>query len=165
MELARAGGPQAALAARRAAILAERTDPALTREALHLAARLDPLDPAPRLALARVAAEQGDLEAAKAEATAVLNEAVDEAARARAAFILGEMARVANQAERARIFYETTLRIEEALLAADRADPTAARWYARARGRIAELDATDSAFGPAPHGAEGSHAKLRAAAA
>jgi tetratricopeptide (TPR) repeat protein len=165
MERARKGGEGAALAARRAAVFAERADPNLARDALRLAAALEPLDPQPRLALARLAAEQGDLGAAITEAEGVLTEAIDQAARARAAFILGEIARIQGRSEQARAAYETTLRIENDLLAAHRSDVTAARWYARARGRIAELDAAAGEFGPARTGAEGALAMLRAAAA
>jgi hypothetical protein len=165
LALARAGGPQAALAARRAAWLAERNDPALTREALSIAARLEPLDPTPRLALARLAAEQGDFEQARSEAAAVLAEAVDQAARARAAFMLGELARVSGGRAAARTFYQHALQIEDGLLAANRGDATAARWYARARGRLAELDASEGERERARTGAEGALAMLRAAAA
>ena len=90
---AKAEGPGAGLAARRAALLAERGDPDLAREALVLALRLAPRDPAPRLHLARLHAEAGELEAAIGEAEQVLAEASDEAARARAAFMLGEISR------------------------------------------------------------------------
>jgi tetratricopeptide (TPR) repeat protein len=165
LERARKGGEGAALAARRAAVLAERADPDLARDALRLVANLEPLDPQPRLALARLAAEQGDLAAAIKEAEAVLAEAIDQAARARAAFILGEIARIQGQSDRARAAYTTTLRIEDELLAAHRSDVAAARWYARARGRLAELDAAAGEFGPARTGAEGALAMLRAAAA
>lgn len=61
---ARLGGPDAALTAKRAAVLAERLRPNLAREALALAARLDPRDPNPKLDLARLHAEQGELEQA-----------------------------------------------------------------------------------------------------
>lgn len=165
MEHARRGGEGAAFAARRAAVLSERSDPELARQALGLAVALDPLDPQPRLALARLAAEQGDLAAAMEAAEGVLREGVDQAARARAAFILGEIARVERRAEEARAAYRITLEIEERLLAIDRSNVTAARWYARARGRLAELDASAGAFGPARTGAEGALAILRAAAA
>lgn len=165
LEQARQGGEGAALAARRAAVFAERSDPRLAQEALRLAAALEPLDPQPRLALARLAAEQGDLASAAKEAEAVLAEALDQAARARAAFILGEIARVQHEPERARTAYRMTLQIEDDLLASDRSSVTAARWYARARGRIAELDASAGQFGPARTGAEGALAMLRAAAA
>lgn len=165
MEHARQGGEGAGLAARRAAVLTERADPQLAAEALRLAAALEPLDPQPRLALARLAAEQGNLDAAAKDAEAVLADAVDQAARARAAFILGEIARVQHQPDRARSAYRKTLEIEDALLAGERSNVTAARWYARARGRIAELDASAGAFGPARTGAEGALAMLRAAAA
>lgn len=165
MELARQGGSQAALAARRAAVLAERADPELAQEALRLVTTLEPFDPQPRLALARVAAEQGDLTAAAQEAEAVLSEAVDQAARARAAFMLGEIARIQHDHERAGAAYRTTLKIEDQLLAANRSDVTAARWYARARGRLAELEAVAGHLGPARTGAEGALAMLRAAAA
>lgn len=165
LALAKAGGPRAAVAARRAAWLAERDDPALAGEALRLAARLEPLDSAPKLALARLAAEQGDLAAAAAAAREVLAEAIDQTARARAAFMLGEITRVQGDLAAARGFYQTTLKLEDALLAANRSDPTAARWYARARGRLAELDAADGAFGRARTGAEGALALLRASAA
>jgi tetratricopeptide (TPR) repeat protein len=162
---AQAGGAGSALAAKRAAVLAERRDPALAIQALGLAARLEPLDPAPRLGLARLHAEQGDLAAARLEASAVLAEAVDQAARARAAFMLGEMARVSGEADGARSSFETVLKIEGALLAGNRSDPTAARWYARARGRIAELDANAGHFDRARTSAEGALAMLRGAAA
>lgn len=164
-EAALQGGPKAALAARRAAVLAERDDPALALKALALAAKLEPLDPAPRLASARLHAEQGDLEAARIEAEIVLRDAIDKAARARAAFMLGEMARVSGERTAARSHFEITLKIEDGLLAANRADPAAARWYARARGRLAELDAADGRFDRARAGAEGALSMLRAAAA
>ncbi len=159
------GGPGAVIAARRAAMLAEPYDPELARCALRLAARLEPLDHTPRLALARLHAEQGDLNAARAEANAVLAEAIDEAARARASFILGEIARVQGESGQARAAYERTMRIEDALLEIDRSNPTAARWYARARGRIAELDAAAEEHSRARSGAEGALAMLRAVAA
>lgn len=165
MEQARAAEPGAALAARRAAVLAERSDPELAREALRLAAALEPLDPQPRLALARLAAEQGDLSGAVKEAEAVLAEAVDQAARARAAFIIGEIARVQQDHARARAAYRAVLEIEDGLLLANRNDVTAARWYARARGRVAEIEAAAGQFGAARTGAEGALAMLRAAAA
>lgn len=165
LEQARKGGEGAALAARRAAVLAERADPEIARDALRLASSLEPLDPQPRLALARLAAEQGDMAAAVKEAEAVLSDGIDQAARARAAFILGEIARVQGNADAARRAYTTTLKIEDDLLAAHRSDVTAARWYARARGRLAELDAAAGEFGPARTGAEGALAMLRAAAA
>jgi len=159
--LAEAGrkGPGAALAARRAAVLAEVRDPALAREALSLAVQIEPRDPAPRLALARLHAECGDLDAARAEASLVLKDGIDEGARARAAFLLGEIARFQNDAA-VRGFYETTQRIEEALLARDRSNPTAARWFARARGRLAELDAAAGEHDRAVTGAEGALAML-----
>src|SRR5262249_38474278 len=86
---ARRSGAGAGFAARRAAFLAEVRDPALAREALSLAVQLEPQDPAPRLALARLSAEAGDFDAARTEAALVLKDAVDEGARARAAFLLG----------------------------------------------------------------------------
>ncbi len=135
LETARAGGPGALLAAKRAALLAERGAPGLARQALALVAKLEPLDPTPRLAAARLAAEQGDIAAALAEAEGVLGDAVDQAARARAAFMLGEIARMSSNWTVARAHFETTLKIEDALLAADRSNVTAARWFARARGR------------------------------
>lgn len=165
LRTARKGGPEALLSAKRAALLAERTQPGLAREALALVSKLEPLDPAPRLAAARLAAEQGDIPAARTEAEAVLGEAVDQAARARAAFMLGEIARMRGEWAAARSYFETTLKIEDAVLVADRANVTAARWFARARGRIAELDAGESAFDRARAGAEGALALLRACAA
>ncbi|MFZ2032063.1 MAG: hypothetical protein WAU68_17255 [Vitreimonas sp.] len=156
---ARRKGSGAALAARRAAVLAEVRDPGLAREALSIAVQMDPRDPAPRLALARLHAEGGDLDAARAEAALVLKDAVDEGARARAAFLLGEIARFQNDGA-ARGFYETTQRVEDALLSRDRSDPTAARWYARARGRLAELDAAEGDFDRARTGGEGALAML-----
>jgi tetratricopeptide (TPR) repeat protein len=161
---AHGGGALGIRAARRAAALAERFDPIRAPAALRLVAQLDPLDAGPRLALARLAAESGDLDEARAEAAAVLLQSVDQAARARAAFILGEIARVRGEASEARARYETVLHIEDALLATARSDPTAARWYARARGRLAELDAGEGRRDRARAGAEGALAMLRAAA-
>jgi tetratricopeptide (TPR) repeat protein len=165
MALARQGGPGAAKAARLLAAHAETRKPALAREALSLAVQLEPMDASSRLGLARLHAEAGDLEAARTEASAVFAEAVDQAARARAAFILGEVARVLGERANARAAYKTALSIEEAILAADRGDPTAARWFARARGRIAELDMAEGAGDRARVGAEGALALLRATAA
>lgn len=163
---ANAGGAGARLAARRAAALAERAgEHGRALAALKIAAKLEPLDPAPRLAAARLHAEAGDLAAAEGEANAVLGESIDHGARARAAFMLGEFARAKGESAAARAHYETTLRIEDALLANNRADPTAARWYARARGRIAELDAGARQFDRARAGAEAALAMLRACAA
>lgn len=163
---AEAGGPGARLAARRAASAAEQAgDAARALAALKLAVRLEPLDPAPRLAAARLHAEAGDLAAAAAEAEAVLSGGVDQGARARAAFMLGEFARVRGESAAARARYETTQRIEDELLKRDRGDPAAARWYARARGRIAELDAAQRHHERARAGAEAALALLRACAA
>lgn len=164
-EAAEAGGPGAAAAARRAALLTERIAPERARAALAIAARLEPLDAAPRLALARLHAEAGDLDAARTEAAAVMAETVDKAAKARAAFILGELARAGGEISVARAMFETTLKIEDELLATDRSDPTAARWYARARGRLAELEAGEGKFARARVAAEGALALLRATAA
>ncbi|MFT3729516.1 MAG: hypothetical protein QM759_16965 [Terricaulis sp.] len=161
---AKAEGPGAALAARRAAILGERTDPELAREALALALRLEPRDPAPRLHLARLQAEAGELEQAIAEAQQVLDGADDEAARARAAFMLGEISRAQGEDNRARGFYTTLAQIEETVLRRDRTNPTASRWYARARGRIAELDMAQGQTGRAKTGAEGALTILYACA-
>jgi tetratricopeptide (TPR) repeat protein len=162
---AEAGGAGALKAARTAAALAERVDPSRVGEALRIAIRLDPRAAEPRLDLARLLAERGDLEAARAEAAVVLKDSPDEAARGRAAFILGELARAGGDPAQARGHYETALRIEDGLLAVQRSDPAAARWYARARGRLAELDASDGAFARALAGAEGALAMLRASAA
>ncbi|MBL8537872.1 MAG: hypothetical protein JNM59_10760 [Hyphomonadaceae bacterium] len=162
---ARAGGPEAAALALRAAQLAEGSKRALAREALTLALRFEPLDPIPRLALARLSAEDGAFADARREAEAVLSSAVDQAARARAAFLLGEIARLQGDFIQSRLRFSETLRIEDALLAASRGDPSAVRWYARARGRLAELDAIDGERERALAGAEGALAMLRASAA
>lgn len=165
MAIAEAGGADAAGAARQAARLSELRDPVLARRALSLAARLEPMDPAPRLALARLHAEAGDLKAARVEAQAIVKDAVDQAACARAAFILGELARAENAPTEARAHYEHVLKIEDRLLAMNRGDPTAARWYARARGCIAGIDFAAGALDRARTGAEGALAMLRALAA
>lgn len=165
LALAREGGARAAKAAKLLAAQAERDNPGLARQALSLAVKLEPVDAAPRLALARLHAEAGDLEAARAEAALVFADAVDQAARARAAFILGEIARVLGESVKARAAYKTVMSIEDAILASDRNEPTAARWYARARGRISELDMADGAYDRARVGAEGALALLRATAA
>lgn len=161
---AQAGGPGAALAARRAAALWEKSNPARSRQALALAAQLAPLDPAPRLGLARLAAESGDLAAAKAEALDVLRGAASPAAKVRAAFLLGDIARAGGAIEDAQAAYAQTLNLADAALTANRSDPHAARWYARARGRIAELDAGAGEFARAKSGAEGALSMLQAAA-
>lgn len=70
---AEAGGPDGALAARRAAMLAETSDPARARRALALAIKLAPHDPAPRLDLIRLQAEAGNLAEAWKEAETVFN--------------------------------------------------------------------------------------------
>ncbi len=165
MRAAEAGGPGAALAARRAAWLAEERDPARARAALHLAAKLEPFDSGPRLALSRLHAEAGDLDAAKREAQSVIDDAVDQAARARAFFILGEIARLQGEAAPARQAFNAAAQIEEKLLQSDRKNPHAARWFARARGRIAELDAESGERAKARTGAEGALAVLKAVAA
>lgn len=158
---AAAEGPRAVVAARRAAHLAEGRDPARAARAHALAAKLDPLDAFPRLALARLHAETGDVDAARREAAAVFSEALDQAARARAAFILGELARARGDVAEARQAYAAAAHIEESMLSGDGADPVAARWYARSIGRIAELDARDD-FAKARRGAEGAVSILRA---
>lgn len=162
--IAEIGGPDASGAARRAAGLADGRDPDRARKALKIAARLDPLDAAPRLALARVHAEQGDMNAARREAAAVYGEGVDQAARARAAFMLGELARAEGDVQTARGAYLDTIKIETALLDADPQDPGSARWYARAKGRIAELDAAAGDMKAAMAGADAALALFRAAA-
>lgn len=163
--VAQAGGPGAALAARRAAALWEQSAPGRARQALALAVRLAPLDPAPRLGLARLAAEAGDLAAAKTEASALLASNAAPAAKARAAYLLGDAARAEGAMADARNAYGQTLKLADAALNVDRSDPHAARWYARARGRIAELDASAGDFARAKTGAEGALTMLRAAAA
>lgn len=162
--VAQGGGPGAALAARRAAALWEQADPARARQALALAVQLTPLDPAPRLGLARLSAETGDLEAAKAEAAAVLAGSAGAPAKARAAFLLADVSRASAGIDEARKFYTQAMKFADAALTADRQDPHAARWYARARGRLAELDAGAGEFVRAKSGAEGALSMLRAAA-
>lgn len=161
---AEAGGPGAGLAARRAAGLLEGSDPAGARRALAMAASLSPLDPSPRLGMARLAAEAGDLETARREARTLLTTSVDEAARARAAFMLGEIARALGELTEARTAFTQALKIEESLRRANPTDPTTARWYARTRGRLAELDAASGDLPSAQTGAEGALAMLRATA-
>ncbi|MGD9981921.1 MAG: hypothetical protein AB7H66_07050 [Hyphomonadaceae bacterium] len=162
MKLAEAGGPGAALAARRAAALWERSDPTRARRAMALAAQLAPLAPAPRLGLARLAAEAGDIEAAAATANQVLASSAEPAARGRAAFMLGELARNAGAQADARTHYERALAIYDAELARERDNPDAGRWYARACGRIAELDASAQDFVRARAGAESAVGMLHA---
>lgn len=165
LTFAETGGPGAALAARRAAALWERTDPVRARQALMLAVQLAPLSPAPRLGLARVAAEAGDFEAATAEARTVLASSTEAAAQGRAAFMLGEISRHTGAADDARGHYERTLQIYDAVLGRHPGEPDASRWYARACGRIAELDAGARDFARARRGAEAALAMLRATAA
>ncbi len=161
---AEAGGAFALQAARQAAVLADPVDPQRYRRALTLAAKLDPLNASPRLALARRCAEEGDLEAARREAGLVMAEAVDEGARAHASYVLGEIARATGELEEARVRYAACAAIEDKLLAADRHDRTAAHWYARAVGRVAELDIADGRVAHARTGAEGALSVLRALA-
>ncbi len=163
--VAQAGGPGAALAARRAAALWEQSHPARARQAMMLAVQLAPLDPASRLGLARLAAEAGDIATAKAEATALLASDAAPAAKARAAFLLGDAARTDGAMTDARNAYTQTLKLADAALNINRSDPYAARWYARARGRIAELDASVGDLARAKTGAEGALKMLQAAAA
>lgn len=162
---AETGGPGAAMAARRAAALLEEADPDRARQALALAARLAPRDPAPRLGLARMAAEAGELDAAAAEARAVLEGGADGSARSRAAYMLGELVRARGKIEDARKYFSAALKFEDAILTGDRANAAAARGYARAKGRLAELDAADGAFERAASGAQAALALLRATAA
>lgn len=161
---AQAGGPGAALAARRAAALWERSDPEKAVQAMALAVQLAPLEPAPRLGLARLAAEAGDVTVAKAEAERVLAHSTDASAKSRAAFMLGDLARAGGDLSAARAHYQRTMKLQDAAFAADVSDPHAARWYARARGRIAELDAGVGDFAKAKSGAESALTLLRAAA-
>lgn len=161
-EAAQAGGPGAALAARRAAALWEQTNPARARQALALAAQLAPLDPAPRLGLARLAAEAGDLEAAKVEAAGLLAGGAPLGAKTRSAFLLGDIARANGSTAEARGFYAQAMQLADAALNTNRSDPHAARWYARARGRVAELDASAGDFARAKSGAEGALSMLQA---
>jgi len=161
---ARGGGATAALAARRAIILTQRRRPDLAYEALQLLTRLDPTDPEPKLVLARMHGEAGDLTAAKTAAAEVL-QTVDQGARARAAYMLGEFARVDMAFAEARRHYEMALKIENALLDADRNNPILARRYARVRGRIAEMDAGAGDLARARTGAEGALAMLRGTSA
>ncbi|ANP47225.1 hypothetical protein [Candidatus Viadribacter manganicus] len=161
---AQAGGPGAALAARRAAALWEKTDPSRAQRALALAVELAPLEPGPRLSLARLAAEAGELHAARAEAQTLLSQTTDPTAKTRALFMLGDLARAEGAADQARDFYGRVMKLQDATLAADRSDPNAARWFARARGRIAEIDASAGDFARAKSGAEGALAMLQAAA-
>lgn len=165
MALAEAGGPGAALAARRAAVLWERSDPGRARRALALAVQLAPLMPAPRLGLARLAAEAGDTESAAAEAREVLARSSEPAAQGRAVFMLGELARGSGQQAEARGHYERALKIYDAVLTRYPGHSDASRWYARARGRVAELDANAGDFTRAKSGAEAALALLRATAA
>ncbi|MES1200604.1 MAG: hypothetical protein ABUS57_04060 [Pseudomonadota bacterium] len=162
-EASTSGGVEGGRAARKAAALAERRDFKRAVKALELAARLDPLDSFARLALSRLSAEAGDLEAARREAAGVFAKAVDEAARARAAFMLGEIARSRGDAAEARDAYSAVADIENALLAKNRTDVVAARWYARATGRLAELDAGENPL-RARANSEGVLALLRALA-
>jgi hypothetical protein len=102
---AQAGGPGAALAARRVAALWEKTDPSRAQQALALAVELSPLEPGPRLGLARLAAEAGDVAAAKAEAQALLDQTKDPESKTRAAVMLGDLSRAEGATEEARSFY------------------------------------------------------------
>ncbi len=158
---ASANGPGALAAARRAAALADGRDGVRAQKALAIASRLDPLDPFARLGLSRLAAEAGDLEDARLQAAQVFAQSMDEAARARAAFILGELARAQGRSAEAREAYTAAARIEDGLLQGDRSDVAAARWYARALGRVAELDVETDPVG-ARNVAEGVVAMLRA---
>src|SRR5262249_30235853 len=74
-------------------------------------------------------------------------------------FLIGEIARFQGDPQ-SREFYEMVMRIEDALLSRDRTDATAARWFARARGRVAELDASKGDIDRARLGAEGALAML-----
>ncbi|MES1204222.1 MAG: hypothetical protein ABUS57_22505, partial [Pseudomonadota bacterium] len=91
----------------------------------------------------------------------VFKHSIDEAARARAGFIIGEIARAQGRPDAAREAYSAVAKIEDSVLAKSRNDVTAGRWYARALGRIAELDAVTDPIA-ARNVAEGVVAMLRA---
>jgi tetratricopeptide (TPR) repeat protein len=165
LTLAQRGGPNAAAAARRAAWLWERSNPDLALSALATALRLDPLDADAQITAARLKAEKGDFYGAKADARTICDTAIDLGARARAAFLLGEIARLENDEASARSWFERAAQIEDKLLAQDRSDPSASRWYARARGRLADLDIAMGERERGRAGAEGALALLRAVAA
>ena len=127
-------------AARQAVALTQGRDPIRAARALACAVALNPRDDDSRLALARLRAGSGDLNAARREAETVLETALDEAARAQAALALGDVARLEAAYAEARGHYEDVIAIEDAILAAHPGEPTALRWRARAMGRVAELD-------------------------
>jgi hypothetical protein len=74
------------------------------------------------------------------------------------------LARAEGDLKTARGAYQDTLKIEAALLDADPQDPGAARWYARAKGRLAELDAAAGDMKAAITGADAALSLFRAAA-
>jgi tetratricopeptide (TPR) repeat protein len=156
MHEARAGGPGAALAARRAAALALERDAERAEVALACAAEIDPLDGVSALALAQLRADRGDLRSAREEAARVFNGAVDESARALAAFALGELALARGDRAEARDAYQAARQLHEAILSRDPSDYDALRHLARADQRLADFTAAE--FGPAEGRAAHGHA-------
>jgi hypothetical protein len=165
LRLAEQGGPGAAASAKRAAWLSERSDPDFALSALAMALRLDPQDADAQLTAARLRAETGDIDGAKAAAKQIAENAIDMGARARATFMLGEIARLESDPKAARAWFERAAQIESGLLSQSRSDPTASRWFARAKGRLAELDYEAGARESGRAGAEAALALLRAVAA
>lgn len=139
MRRAEAGGEGAAEAARKAGALAAGIDPERARRAWAAAAALDPLDTAPRIALSRLAAANGDLTGARREAQTAFDQAIDAAERGFAAFALGEIAEARGDPAEARARFESAKADAEAVLAADPHDASAAHDLAAARQRLAEL--------------------------
>jgi hypothetical protein len=132
--------------------------------ALDLTLQFDPRDDWARLALARLRASSGDLDAARREAETVFADAIDQAARAQAALALGDICRLEGAYAEARIQFAEALAIEAQILMAHPSDTTALRWHARALGRIAELDIVAEDLPRARTNAEGAHKLLAALA-
>jgi len=143
MAEARAGGAHAAGAALKAARAAEGEDDARALEAYGLAATLAPDNASASLGLARLKAETGDLDGARALALSVFAEARNAPERARAALLTGDIARASGRASEARDAYEAAIALEEQALTRDPASAVAHRWRARAEGRLADLDIAD----------------------
>jgi len=164
MTHAKGGGEDAAAAAKRAGALAAGIDNPKAEAAFRLALQLDPLDGAPRVALSRLAAEAGDLDAAWRAAGEAFGAAIDEGDRTLAAFVLGEIAEARGDGESARQAFMAARTLAETVLKNDPHDLSAALDLAAARQRLAELDLADGDEANARAGHEAAYALFAALA-
>ncbi len=162
LDLAEAGGPDALKAARQAAAMADGRDVTRVSRALAALTKLDPADSNAQIAAARLLAEQGDLASARAAAETALKSAPVSAVRGRAAELIGDLAIAQGDNAAARRAFTEALRIASDALNAAPSDTAATRAFARAKGRLADLDVAEGRDGRG--NAEAALALLRAIA-